>query len=41
MDRFREMDILGSNFRDIISGEEVVIGNELLLKNKGVLLLSN
>lgn len=41
MDRFREMDILGSDFRDIITGEKVVIENELVLKNKGVLLLSN
>jgi glycosidase len=41
MDRFREIDILGSVFRDIISGEEVVISKELQLKNKGVLLLSN
>jgi glycosidase len=41
MDRFRELDILGSGFRDIISGEEIVIGNKLQLKNKGVLLLSN
>jgi glycosidase len=41
MDRFSELDILGSNFIDIISGEEVVIENELLLKNRGVLLLAN
>jgi glycosidase len=41
MDRFRELDILGSGFRDIISGEEIVIRNKLQLKNKGVLLLSN
>lgn len=40
MGRFKEMDILGSTFKDVISGEKLVIGNELLLKKKGLLVLS-
>ncbi|NNJ88493.1 MAG: alpha-amylase, partial [Eudoraea sp.] len=41
MHRFRETDILGATFKDVITGKEMVIGDELILKNKGVLLLSN
>jgi len=41
MHRFNEMDILGSTFQDVVSGENLVLGSELLLKKKGVLLLSN
>jgi glycosidase len=41
MNRFQEMDILGSRFKEVISGTELEIGAELVLKSKGVQLLTN
>ena len=41
MDRFREMEIMGKTFREVISGGSITIGQEMVLKEKGVLLLIN
>ncbi len=41
MDRFREMDMYGSSFKNVISGEKVDVGIELKLERRGVLILAN
>jgi glycosidase len=41
MNRFREMNILGKQFKEVFSEAEVTLSEELSLTKKGVLLLTN
>ncbi|MBT8234725.1 MAG: glycoside hydrolase family 13 protein [Bacteroidia bacterium] len=40
LQRFEELDIIGANARNIISGEELILGDEFQLEARGPILLS-
>ena len=41
LQRFKEMNLIGNRFKNILTSEEVILKNELQLKDNGVLILSN
>ena len=40
LERYNEMNLIGTRFKNVLSSEEVILKNELQLKEKGVLLLT-
>jgi glycosidase len=40
LERYNEMNLIGTRFKNILSSEEVILKNELQLKEEGVLLLT-
>ena len=40
LERFNEMNLIGNKFKDILTSEEIILKNDLQLKDKGVLILS-
>ena len=40
LERFNEMNLIGTRFKNLLTSEELILKNELQLKEKGVLLLT-